>query len=197
MGRSQAAKAETHDRIVQIAAERLRSGGLDGVSVADLMKQAGLTVGGFYKHFATREDLVAEAVAVGQGRWQARMAEATSEEEKPHLAELIDRYLSPAHRDAPGAGCLAAALVGEIARAGPKTRGAIYRRVEQDHRPSGRPPPGRGERRRRYGSAGQGDHDLRCADRGDRACEGGGRSGLVSRDHGERRGEDQGAERAP
>ena len=122
MGRSQAAKAETHDRIVQIASERLRAEGLDGVSVADLMKDAGLTVGGFYKHFATREDLVAEAVAIGQGNWQARMAQAASEAEKPPLAELIDRYLSPAHRDAPAAGCLVAALVGEIARSGPQTR---------------------------------------------------------------------------
>ncbi len=79
MGRSQAAKSETHDRIVRIASERLRADGLDGVSVADLMKEAGLTVGGFYKHFATREDLVAEAVAAGQGNWQARMARAPSE----------------------------------------------------------------------------------------------------------------------
>jgi TetR/AcrR family transcriptional repressor of nem operon len=122
MGRSQAAKAETHDRIVQIASERFRADGLDGISVADLMKEAGLTVGGFYKHFATREDLVAEAVAVGLGNWQNRMARAASEDEKPRLGELIDRYLSPAHRDAPAAGCLAAALVGEIARSGPQTR---------------------------------------------------------------------------
>jgi TetR/AcrR family transcriptional repressor of nem operon len=122
MGRSQAAKAETHDRIVQIASERFREAGLDGVSVADLMKEAGLTVGGFYKHFSTREDLVAEAVARGQGAWQARMAKATSEEEKPTIAELIDGYLSAPHRDAPGRGCPAGALVGEIARSGPQTR---------------------------------------------------------------------------
>src|SRR5271155_3522234 len=102
MGRSQAAKAETHDRIVQTASERFREAGLDGVSVADLMDQAGLTVGGFYKHFATREDLVAEAVARGQRAWQVRMAKATSEEEKPTIVDLIDRYLSVSHRDAPG-----------------------------------------------------------------------------------------------
>ncbi|MCB8882164.1 TetR/AcrR family transcriptional regulator [Acidisoma cellulosilytica] len=122
MGRSQAAKAETHDRIVRIASERLRTHGLDGVSVADLMKEAGLTVGGFYKHFATREDLVAEAVAFGQGTWQARIAQAPSEAEKPKIGEMIDRYLSPAHRDTPAAGCLAAALVAEIARGGQQTR---------------------------------------------------------------------------
>ncbi|HTI00745.1 MAG TPA: TetR/AcrR family transcriptional regulator [Acidisoma sp.] len=125
MGRSQAAKAETHDRIVQIASERLRAEGLAGVSVAELMKEAGLTVGGFYKHFATREDLVAEAVAAGQGNWQARMAQAASEAEKPQIGELIDRYLSPKHRDAPEAGCLAATLVGEIARSGKQTRASF------------------------------------------------------------------------
>ena len=125
MGRSQAAKAETHDRIVQIASRRMRASGLDGVSVADLMKEAGLTVGGFYKHFATRDDLVAEAVAAGQSNWQKRMAEAASEKEKPRLGELIDRYLSPAHRDAPAAGCLVGALVGEIARSGPQTRARL------------------------------------------------------------------------
>jgi TetR/AcrR family transcriptional repressor of nem operon len=122
MGRSQAAKAETHDRIVQIASERFREAGLEGVSVADLMKEAGLTVGGFYKHFATREDLVAEAVAHGQGAWLARTANAISEEEKPTIAELIDGYLSVAHRDAPGQGCVVGALVGEIARSRPQTR---------------------------------------------------------------------------
>jgi TetR/AcrR family transcriptional repressor of nem operon len=122
MGHSQAAKAETHDRIVQIASERFREAGLEGVSVADLMKEAGLTVGGFYKHFATREDLVAEAVARAQGAWLARTANATSEEEKRTIAELIDGYLSVAHRDAPGQGCVVGALVGEIARSGPQTR---------------------------------------------------------------------------
>jgi TetR/AcrR family transcriptional repressor of nem operon len=122
MGRSQAAKAETHDRIVQIASERFREAGLDGVSVADLMKEAGLTVGGFYKHFTTREDLVAEAVARGQGAWLARTANAASEEDKPTIAEWIDDYLSVAHRDTPGQGCVVGALVGEIARSGPQTR---------------------------------------------------------------------------
>lgn len=122
MGRSQAAKAETHDRIVQIASEKLRAEGLAGVSLADLMKEAGLTVGGFYKHFEAREDLLAEAVAAGQQSWQARLAAALEAEAPPPLAAMIDRYLSPAHRDAPATGCLAAALASEIARSGPQTR---------------------------------------------------------------------------
>ena len=57
MGHSQTAKAETHKRIVKIAAKRLRENGLAGVGIAELMKEAGLTVGGFYKHFDSRDDL--------------------------------------------------------------------------------------------------------------------------------------------
>jgi len=59
MGHSQADKAETHKRIVKIAAKRLRENGLAGVGIAELMKEAGLTVGGFYKHFDSRDALVA------------------------------------------------------------------------------------------------------------------------------------------
>ncbi len=62
MGRSQLEKQKTHERIVTLAARRLREEGLNGIGVADLMKEAGLTVGGFYKHFASRDELVAEAV---------------------------------------------------------------------------------------------------------------------------------------
>jgi len=61
MGHSQAQKIATRQRIVEVAAKRLRERGIDGVSIADLMKEAGLTVGGFYKHFASRDQLVREA----------------------------------------------------------------------------------------------------------------------------------------
>src|ERR1700720_3169994 len=62
MGHSQADKAKSHDRIVRIAAARFREAGIEGVGVADLMSDAGLTHGGFYRHFASREELVAVAV---------------------------------------------------------------------------------------------------------------------------------------
>jgi TetR/AcrR family transcriptional repressor of nem operon len=118
MGHSQAEKAETHARIVAIAARRLRERGLDGVGVADLMKEAGLTVGGFYKHFASRDALVAEAVDASTGRWQKRIAAG----ETPSAAELIDEYLSPDHRDNPGLGCPISALAPDLARADAETR---------------------------------------------------------------------------
>ena len=62
MGHSRSAKAKTHKRIVQIASKRFREEGLAGIGIADLMKEAGLTVGGFYKHFELRDDLVAGAL---------------------------------------------------------------------------------------------------------------------------------------
>ena len=62
MGTSQADKEKHHDRIVAIAATRVRERGLDGIGVADLMKEVGLTHGGFYRHFGSREDLIDEAV---------------------------------------------------------------------------------------------------------------------------------------
>ncbi len=62
MGHSKKAKAKSHDRVVRVAATRFRKAGVDGVGVAGLMKDAGLTHGGFYRHFASRDELVAEAV---------------------------------------------------------------------------------------------------------------------------------------
>ena len=67
MRHSKAEKAKTHKRIVAIAAKRFSEEGLAGVGIADLMKEAGLTVGGFYKHFKSRDALVAEAVGSALG----------------------------------------------------------------------------------------------------------------------------------
>jgi TetR/AcrR family transcriptional repressor of nem operon len=121
MGHSKADKARTHARIVEIAATRLRERGLEGIGVADLMKEAGLTVGGFYKHFASRDDLVAEAVAACFA--QARAATGREAEKlAPTLAGVVDWYLTPAHRDRPGSGCAFAALAPDIARADARTR---------------------------------------------------------------------------
>src|SRR6476620_10123915 len=63
MGYSKSDKAETHSRIVRVAAKRFRERGLEGIGVADVMKEAGVTVGGFYKHFDSRDELVVEALA--------------------------------------------------------------------------------------------------------------------------------------
>jgi TetR/AcrR family transcriptional regulator, transcriptional repressor for nem operon len=70
VGYSQAQKEKTHKRIVAIASKRFREKGLAGFGIAELMKEAGLTVGGFYKHFDSRDELVAEALSDAFGVWQ-------------------------------------------------------------------------------------------------------------------------------
>jgi TetR/AcrR family transcriptional repressor of nem operon len=122
MGHSKAEKRKTHKRIVSIASKRFREEGLGGVGIADLMKDAGLTVGGFYKHFDSRDDLVAEAVGSAFGFWKRQMDAAASGGPPLSYAKLIDDYLSQAHRDHPGTGCAFSALAGEIARSDKRTR---------------------------------------------------------------------------
>ena len=78
MGHSRVEKTKTHKRIVKIASRRFREKGIAGVGIADLMKEAGLTVGGFYKHFDSRDALVAEAVSSAFGGWKRRVDAAAS-----------------------------------------------------------------------------------------------------------------------
>src|SRR3982074_481300 len=96
-------KLETHARIVKKASVRLREKGAHGVGVADLMKEAGLTHGGFYAHFDSREALVIEAFADAMDRsterWR-KLAEQTPPEKR--LATIVGTYLTPLHRDDPG-----------------------------------------------------------------------------------------------
>src|SRR5882757_6132125 len=99
MGYSRAQKEKTHKRIVAIASKRFREKGLAGFGIAELMKEAGLTVGGFYKHFGSRDELVAEAVAT------AFKDLDVWEEHTPDMAHVLQNYLTEAHRDAPGTGC--------------------------------------------------------------------------------------------
>ena len=119
MGYSKSDKAETHTRIVKVAAKRFRELGLEGIGVADVMKEAGVTVGGFYKHFGSRDELVVEALAAAfkdLDVWEERTAD---------MAHLLQNYLTEAHRDAPGTGCAMGALVGDMTR-GSKSARALY-----------------------------------------------------------------------
>jgi TetR/AcrR family transcriptional regulator, transcriptional repressor for nem operon len=125
-------KQETHERIVKRAAVRLREKGAHGVGVADLMKEAGLTHGGFYAHFDSREALVIETIAHimdrGTERWR-KLGEQTPPEKR--LATIVDSYLSAGHRDDPGHGCAVPTLGAEIARESPKARKAFAAKLEQ------------------------------------------------------------------
>jgi len=125
-------KVETHSRIVKKASVRLREKGAHCIGVADLMKDAGLTHGGFYAHFDSREALVIEAFTHAMDRsterWR-KLAEQTRPEKR--LAAIVKTYLTPVHRDDPGHGCAVPALGAEIARESVKTRRVFAGRLEQ------------------------------------------------------------------
>ena len=125
-------KLETHARIVKRASVRLREMGAHGVGVADLMKDAGLTHGGFYTHFDSREALVIEAFAYAMDRsterWR-KLSEQTPPDKR--FAAIVNAYLSAVHRDDPGHGCAVPSLGAEIARESPKTRKAFAAKLEQ------------------------------------------------------------------
>jgi TetR/AcrR family transcriptional regulator, transcriptional repressor for nem operon len=125
-------KLETHARIVKRASVRLREKGAHGIGVADLMKDAGLTHGGFYAHFDSREALVIEAFAHAMDRSSERwrkLAEQTPPDQR--MAAIVESYLTPAHRDDPGHGCAIPTLAAEIARESSKTRKAFAAKLEQ------------------------------------------------------------------
>jgi len=132
MGYSKAQKAKTHRRIVAIASKRFREKGLAGFGIAELMKEAGLTVGGFYKHFDSRDELVAEAVSSAFGDWQRRVDAAASGGLSASFAELIDDYLSDVHRKNPGTGCAFSALAPEIGRSDERTRALASEQLRKD-----------------------------------------------------------------
>ena len=132
MGHSRAHKTKTHKRIVSIASKRFREKGLTGFGIAELMKEAGLTVGGFYKHFDSRDDLVAEAVSSAYGGWKRRVDAAKASGLSVTLATLIDDYLNEVHRDNPGTGCAFSALAPEIARSDKQTRALTSEQVRND-----------------------------------------------------------------
>jgi len=107
--------AAKHERIVKEASHLFRNRGFEDVTVAEVMKAAGLTHGAFYAHFSSKEELQKAAVAYGQelSAGRARTYGAT----KQGRQEYADRYLSRRHRDNPGDGCTMAALAQEVARA--------------------------------------------------------------------------------
>ncbi|GLH76485.1 TetR family transcriptional regulator [Bradyrhizobium sp. SSBR45G] len=125
-------KAETHARIVRKASVRLREKGAHGVGVADLMKEAGLTHGGFYAHFDSREALVVEAFSYAVDRSVQRWRKLLDElPPQKRLVAIVDGYLSPEHCDDPGHGCAIPALGAEIARESAKTRKAFAAKLDE------------------------------------------------------------------
>lgn len=125
-------KFQTHARIVKKASVKLREKGAHGIGVADLMKDAGLTHGGFYAHFDSRDALVIEAFTHAMDRSTAKWRKLSDETPvEKRLSKIVNTYLAPVHRDDPGQGCAVPALAAEIARESAKTRRVFSGRMEQ------------------------------------------------------------------
>ena len=125
-------KFQTHARIVKKASVKLREKGAHGIGVADLMKDAGLTHGGFYAHFDSRDALVIEAFTHAMDRSTAKWRKLSEEAPvEKRLSKIVNTYLAPVHRDDPGNGCAVPALAAEIARESAKTRRVFSGRMEQ------------------------------------------------------------------
>jgi TetR/AcrR family transcriptional repressor of nem operon len=133
MRKSKAEATETRKRIVTAAAGEFREHGIVATGLADLMQAAGLTHGGFYKHFESKDQVVAEACAESEL------------EAAPSKGSALGSYLSTRHRDDPATGCPLAALGSELARSDAKTREAategFLRLVNVIAGKSGRVPP--------------------------------------------------------
>ena len=116
-------KSETRRRIIETAGRRFKQDGIDGSGVSTLMKDAGLTNGAFYAHFASKDDLVTTAIA-DQLKVQAESVVALAEPGRAGLEQIVRGYLSPQHREMLGDGCPNAALLDEIGRCTETTRQA-------------------------------------------------------------------------
>jgi len=123
--------AQTRQRIVDAASARFRADGIDRIGISALMKGAGMTHGGFYNHFASKDAL---AVAVCEDAFAASLATLArtideADPDRPSLAETLADYLSPEHRDMPDGGCPSAALVSDAGRHGPAIQAAYAKGV--------------------------------------------------------------------
>ena len=110
-------KAQSHENILSVAARSFREHGGDNSGIGTLMKKVGLTKGGFYRHFQSKDDLFVQAVARAFDEMGKGMLEVAKAAPEGHaLRAIIEHYLSPRHANSPGMGCVLAALGPELAR---------------------------------------------------------------------------------
>jgi len=126
---SRAQAAENRERILEVATKLFREHGIDGIGVADLMKSAGLTHGGFYGHFKSKEDLVAQACGRAVAKMSDNWIRTIDHSSADPIETLASDYLAVKHRDNSGRGCPMAALGSEIARQGPEVRRAVTEEI--------------------------------------------------------------------
>jgi AcrR family transcriptional regulator len=125
-------KEATHERIVETAARAIRRSGYGGSGVAEIMKEAGLTHGGFYAHFDSREGMLAEAADRAGADTVAFLTQVSAEAPpKKALEAMLRTYLSKEHAESAETGCAVAALGSEMPRQAPKVRRAATRRIKE------------------------------------------------------------------
>ena len=125
-------KELTHERILGVASSSIRRTGFQGVGVADIMRQAGLTHGGFYAHFPSRNALLAEALAYAGDQSHARLVRAMEQDVKQgssRFSALVRNYLADRHLKSAESGCPVAALASEMPRQAAEVREAAKERV--------------------------------------------------------------------
>jgi len=124
-------KERSHETILDSAARLLREKGVAGARVADVMRGAGLTVGGFYAHFGSKEALIDEALRRTAGELRERLFARLEEKPKGDRAEVVlKRYLSTAHRDEYVRGCPFPAVVGEMGTTAPEHREVLRGQID-------------------------------------------------------------------
>jgi TetR/AcrR family transcriptional repressor of nem operon len=125
-------KAETHRKVVKDASRRVRAEGLTGAAVAAVMRDAGLTHGGFYKHFGSKDELLMAGVSEAFRDIAERLA-VIAERSRPgsEWKAIVRAYLSPQHCEHPELGCPVAALAPELARADAVSKARVLTELTQ------------------------------------------------------------------
>jgi TetR/AcrR family transcriptional repressor of nem operon len=120
------------ERVIDTAARLFRERGIDGIGLADLMKAAGLTLGGFYRQFKSKDDLVVQAVKRAYDDMSADLGRRVAASDDP-LQALVRHYVSDDHRDDPGRGCSLASLAGDAARHDDPALRALFGNIVSDY----------------------------------------------------------------
>lgn len=129
MGYSQAEKAQSREKIVAAAAKQIREGGLDSLSIGELMRSVNLTHGGFYGHFASRSALIAAALERALEDGETASLATSAGKGRRSLKSVANSYLSPVHRDHAAEGCAVSALGADVARADEEVRAIMQARL--------------------------------------------------------------------